>query len=92
MNNIDLAGQENEAASDVYGGVTNNALLGTYGHRDKNYWYILGISTNSQTSELWAEFFAAQMTQDEVALESIKKHFPNAYDAMEAMARDMVES
>ena len=92
MNNIDLAGQENEAASDVYGGVTNNALLGTYGHRDKNYWYILGISTNSQTSELWAEFFAAQMTHDEVALASIKEHFPNAYVAMEAMARDMVES
>ena len=101
MNFTDLRGPENEAASDVYGGITNNALLGSYGHFKKpaqdgseyTYWYSQdGQATNKQTSELWAEFFAAQMTQDEVALESIKKHFPNAYDAMEAMARDMVES
>lgn len=96
----DLYGQENEAASDVFGGVTNNALIGQYGHRkdssqdgsEYTYWYQNGKATNYQAMELWAEFYAAQMTHDEVALASIKEHFPNAYPALEAMARDMVES
>ena len=93
----ELAGEENEAASDVYGGITNNAIIGDYGHRkelnengsDYNYWYSGGKPTNKQTSELWAEFFAAKMTHDEDALVSIKEHFPNAYDAMEKMAQEM---
>ena len=100
MNGTDLSGQQHEAASDVFGGITNNAIVGTYGHRkdsseagdDYTYWYKEGTATNAQTSELWAEFYAAQMTQDEVALASIKEHFPNAYPALEALARDMVES
>ncbi len=94
----DLEGEVNEAASDVYGGVTNNALLGVsssegevhYGHRDTNYWYDnKGKATGAQERELWAEFFAAQMTQDEAALESIRRHFPKAYEAMENMAQQM---
>lgn len=93
----ELAGEENEAASDVYGGITNNAIIGDYGHRkelnengsDYNYWYSGGKPTNKQTSELWAEFFAAKMTHDVDALVSIKEHFPNAYDAMEKMAQEM---
>ena len=93
----ELAGEENEAASDVYGGITNNAIHGDYGHKknpyvngsDYHYWYSGGKPTNKQTSELWAEFFAAKMTHDEDALVSIKEHFPNAYDAMEKMAQEM---
>ena len=92
LNNLDLAGQENEAASDVFGGVTNNAIIGGWGHYDETYWYKNGKTTNNQPVELWAEFYAAQMTHDEVSLKSIEDHFPNAYKAMEAMARDMVES
>ena len=95
--NYELAGEVNEAASDVYGGVTNNAIIGGYGHRkepnekgsDYQYWYSGRKPTNNQTSELWAEFFAAKMTHDENALVSIKEHFPNAYDAMEKMAQEM---
>lgn len=95
--NSELAGEENEAASDVYGGITNNAIIGSYGHRkelnekgsDYQYWYSGRKPTNNQTSELWAEFFAAKMTHDEDALVSIKEHFPNAYDAMEKMAQEM---
>lgn len=93
----ELAGEDNEAASDVYGGITNNAIHGDYGHKKReyvngsnyNYWYSGGKPTNKQTSELWAEFFAAKMTHDEDALVSIKEHFPNAYDAMEKMAQEM---
>lgn len=94
---FELAGEENEAASDVYGGITNNAIIGSYGHTKEpnekgwhfTYWYLFGKPTNNQTSELWAEFFAAKMTHDEDALVSIKEHFPNAYDAMEKMAQEM---
>lgn len=94
----DLRGEVNEAASDVYGGVTNNAIVGSYGHRsDSNdstytYWYTNGNPTGAQESELWAEFFAAKMTNDQKALESIREHFPNAYKAMEAMAIEMVQT
>jgi hypothetical protein len=105
----DLYGPVNECASDVYGGVTNNAIIGSYGHRKDpedssyDYWYkpnpLGGISqigkqysTGNQESEMWAEFYAAKMTRDEEALESIRKHFPQAYEAMEQMAADMAKS
>ncbi len=95
----ELYGEVNEAASDVYGGVTNNALVGSWGHRrDKpgvsyNYWYYDdGTATHMQESELWAEFYAAQMTHDTAALDSIRRHFPKAYEAMEEMARQMAKS
>lgn len=96
----DLGGDVNEAASDVFGGVTNDALTGKWGHYPKpgtnpddySYWYRDGKATGAQESELWAEFFAAQMTQDQAALESIRAHFPNAYKALEAMAAEMASS
>ena len=89
----DLAGETNCAPSDVYGGVTNNAICSTYGHKGEKYefyWYLSsGRSTNNQAAELWAEFYASQMTQDEEALASIKKHFPTAYPLLEEMARQL---
>ncbi len=85
----DLGGPINEAASDVYGGVTNNAISGSYGHWSNSYWYDGKNATGAQQSELWAEFFAAKMTNNEQALASIRAHFPEAYEAMEAMARKM---
>ena len=96
--NSDLDGDVNECPSDVYGGVTNNAIIGDWGHRkdatDKNYtyWYNGSKPTGHQESELWAEFFAAKMTRDEAALKSIKSHFPQAYKAMEAMAQEMLNN
>ncbi len=90
MNN-DLQGWDNEAASDVFGGVTNNAIKGDISHSSPHYWYGEDkMPKGSQERELWAEFFSAQMTQDEAALESIRRHFPQAYAAMEAMAQEMV--
>lgn len=93
----DLAGPDNASASDVYGGVTNNAISGSYGHwpdsdsdsSKYDYWYNGKKATGAQESELWAEFFAAKMTNNEEALASIRAHFPQAYNALEAMARTM---
>jgi len=90
MEEQDLNGEQNEAASDIISGITNNALIGEYNHSsDPDYWYENEKATGNQERELWAEFFAAQMTHDEAALESIRAHFPQAYEAMEAMAREM---
>ena len=97
----DLNGNVNEAPSDVYGGVTNNAIYGGWGHfpsqnsnpDDYHYWYdSRGTAQGSQERELWAEFFAAKMTHDEEALQTIRKHFPRAYDAMEEMAKQMART
>jgi hypothetical protein len=88
----DLAGYENGAASDVYGGVTNNAIYGNWGHWTDTYWYNGNSATGSQEIELWAEFFGAKMTGDEATLASIRAHFPRAYDAMEAMALEMASN
>ena len=89
----DLSGRENHPASDVYGGVTNNAIYANYGHSAGNgYWYDGTTPTGAQERELWAEFFAAKMTHDEAQLASIRKHFPTAYEAMEEMAKQMAKS
>ena len=102
----DLRGEIDSSASDVFGGITNNAILGDWKHykssdtkpEEFTYWYSEdGTSTNTtkkiptgkQASELWAEFFAAQMTHDEEELASIKKHFPTAYPVLEELAREM---
>lgn len=88
----DLKGNTNEAASDVYGGITNNAIHGNYGHTSEKYWYNENGATGAQARELWAEFYAAQMTQNDEALESIQRHFPKAYEAMENMAKEMSQT
>ena len=90
---VDLNWQKNSSASDVYGGVTNNVLNGGAGHYGDYYWYgLFKGSTGNQENELWAEFFAAKMTHDEVELRSIRRHFPNAYRAMEEMAQQMANN
>ena len=97
----DLSGDSNATASDIYGGVTNNAIRGNYGHfkdeseagSDYTYWYYKsGTATGQRTTELWAEFFAAQMTRDSKDLKSIEDHFPNAYKAMKDMAEEMANT
>ena len=92
----DLRGETNCAASDVYGGVTNNAIGSAYGHKGDKYvfyWFDEDrAATKNQAAELWAEFYAAQMTGDEEALASIQKFFPTAYPMLEEMARQMAEA
>ncbi len=55
-----IMGAENEACSDVYGGVTNNIIHGDYGHNGEHYWYERnGNATRAQSRELWAESMGA---------------------------------
>lgn len=95
----DLRGEVNEAASDVYGGVTNNQISGSYGHRpsdgdysDYTYWYDSdGNATYAQSRELWAEYFSYCMTGNEAALDSLREHFPSACQVLDSMAEQMKE-
>lgn len=100
--NRELAGERNEAACDVYGGMTNLKIdsKGGYGHRpdkgvsvdDYHYWYDdSGNPTGLQSKELWAEYFSYCMTGDEEALESLRKHFPEASKILDEMAKAMAK-
>ena len=83
-----LVGRENIVASDVYGGVTNNNIHGSYYHfpptnnvftdfSNSQYWYVLGISTGNQQKEYFAESFSNGMTQNNDALNNANLYFPN---------------
>ena len=96
-----MNGAVNEACSDVYGGVTNNLVIGSYGHRPKSsaadaydnyqYWYdSKGNQTFAQSRELWAEFYSYKATGNQAALDSLREHFPEAYKFLEEMAESMV--
>lgn len=96
----DLNGEVNEAACDVYGGVTNLKIgrIG-YGHRpgdgdvsNYHYWYDGdGNTTGMQARELWAEYFSYCMTGNEEALASLREHFPAACKVLDAIAEQMRE-
>ena len=85
-------GAVNEAASDVYGGVTDNLTLGDgcYGHRDDGYWYTTdGQPTGMQSLELWAEYYSYAMTGNEAAMQALRERFPEASEFLDEMARSM---
>ena len=88
--NKDLKGASNEAGSDIYGGVTNNIIHGSYGHWSESYWYDKnGNATYAQSRELWAEYYSYSITENEEAMENLKEHFPNAGEMLDEIAGDM---
>ncbi len=98
---LELAGEGNNAAGDVYGGVTNLVISGDgiYGHfPDDNdissyrYWYYKdGKQTMNQSKELWAHYFACNMTGDKEAQESIRQYFPEASKVLDEIVTYMKE-
>ena len=87
-----LRGAENEAASDVYGGISGNLLRGNYGHPD-NYWVNTDGTINQTTEkECFAEYYGIIMTEDPRqtdGLNSINNHLPNSQDFMDQMFLEM---
>lgn len=87
----EMYGPSNEACSDVYGGVTNNIIHGSYGHWSESYWYHSdGSATYAQSKELWAEYYSYRITNNEEALQNLKEHFPNTSKFLDQMAISMV--
>ncbi|MDR1214574.1 MAG: hypothetical protein LBK54_10925 [Propionibacteriaceae bacterium] len=93
-----LRSPDAEVASDIYNGVTGNALGGGYGHWDSNddgvnddhYWY--GSSgddwQDSQQKEFFAGYFGQQITQDP-GLSITQNLFPSSSALVDQMALDM---
>lgn len=90
----------NEAPSDVFGGVTNNLIIGDYGHRPDesegetydtyDYWYdTSGNATYAQSRELWAEYYSYCATGDIDNLEALSKYFPKSKAFLDEMSESM---
>ena len=81
--------------SDIYGGVTNNKIIGNMGHPARKlgpdgtvfyYWYDEdGDSTDNQVNEAWAEYFSAIITGDEYNIENNELYFPTAANEMKEL-------
>ena len=78
------ANESYEAVSDVYGGLSCNALRNGYGH-DTAYW----DDKNKAGQELWAEFFSYNMAGDEDSLQNLLEFFPEASQVLSAYANDL---
>ena len=67
----------NEVITDIYGGFTNNTLrLNSFGH-DNDYWTSKG-GVNPQSSELFAGYFATNMTGYQSHVEAIDTFLPES--------------
>lgn len=75
-----------EAVSDVYGGVSHNALRTNYGH-DTDYWN----NKNNAGMELWAEFYSYNMARDTENLAYLKEYFPESAKVLEGYAHALAD-
>lgn len=94
VNNIttDTRGVQREAASDVYGGVTYNVLKGGYGHKYEYYdkaWDKNDGDYYNPVKELWAEWFAYQMSGNTVMANNVEEYFPTANMVLGELANEL---
>ena len=76
-----------EAVSDVYGGVSNNALRGGgYGH-ENDYWQ----DEKKAAKELWAEYFSYHIAGDAESLAAVYEYFPEASKGLDAYTQALGE-
>lgn len=71
------------SVSDLFGGVTNNTVVGKFRHKD-GYWK----NPKKLPKEAFAHFFEATLRNDEYKLKLIKDSFPNAYSEFLRMLGD----
>jgi len=77
--------------SNIYGGITNNAVVGSYGHTLKNYWYdSKGNATGLHQVEFFGNHFASAMRNDIIAMQNERDFFPTAFEVFDDMKTDMV--
>ena len=83
--------------SDVYGGITNNKLIGSFGHAGDSssepyyYWHNeVRYPTHRQLKEAWAEYFSAKICGDEYNIEMNAQYFPLATEAFDKYAKELL--
>lgn len=93
-----LEGDDNENASDVYGGVINNAIVGEYGHHGTNtdgstYWLNSDNTVRRTTEkESFAEYYGRYMVADperSAGLASTGSNLPESQSCIEEMLDSM---
>ena len=95
-----LAGPVHEAASDLFGGMTNNVVRGAgYYHNtavaplyfwQRWYWFLpLGVETGAQSRELFAEYFSYCMTRNAPAQQSVRQNLPRSFALLGALLEEM---
>lgn len=85
---------QSNMVSDVYGGITNMKIRGSYGHEAEeqliHYWYSqYDAITYNQVYEAWAEFFDAKIRGDQDNIELNREYFKTATDRLEQYAIDL---
>lgn len=94
----DLQGAANESFSDIYGGVTDNRIVGTYGHHiDDNdgstYWlYPDNIVERYTNSESFAHYYGRNMVPEPertAGLDSIHNNLPRTETMLDNILEEM---
>lgn len=89
---VELTGPDHSVVSDVYGGVTNFTIEGSYGHED-DYWFKNGKRIREPNREGFAEYFARLITKDKdgvnPGIESVEKFLPSSKKHMDKMIESM---
>lgn len=90
-----LCGPDHNTASDVYGGITNFTIKGSYGHQNNEYYWINenGERTTEPNYEGFAEYYGRIMTPDgekkDAGIESIEHFLPESKIHMDKMFKSM---
>lgn len=93
----DLRDDEHNNASDVYGGVTVNEIVGKWGHHNNGYWIDEGSEerVNEPNKEGFASYYGAIMLEEsdfrDSQLNSMEEFLPDARKHMEEMFKSMNE-
>jgi len=89
---LNLRGADNESASDIYGGVTNMVLAGSWGN-SPGYWVNSDGSVNRTTNkESFAEYYGRIITtepQKSNGMDSIETYLPESRSCMDDMFDSM---
>ena len=80
----ELEGHALHAVSDIFGGLSKNKCMGSYGHRT-NYWRTPGAVER----EAFAHMFEAQFSNEKYGL--MEKYFPGALEEFEVMLAEVVK-
>jgi LXG domain of WXG superfamily len=93
----DLKDDEHNNASDVYGGVTVNEIVGKWGHHNNGYWIDEESEerVNEPNKEGFASYYGAMMIEEselrDSQLNSMDEFLPEAKEHMREMLKSMNE-
>jgi len=88
----------NNCPSDIYGGATNNIIVGDYGHKDidangTTYWFKAdGSLRRDPNKECFAEWYSHKILQNDSNLTSIETYLPESEQFMNKIISELGEN